>query len=303
MRRCLLLLFFAGALFLGAALAPLAFRAAQAWPALAAVPFPRFVSRVTLIVGLLLLWPLLRFVRPSPAELGLSRFRGSDLGRGALLGLLGLGGYVLVATVADARAWRAHAHAADLVRSIGLATLTAAVVAPLEEFVFRGMLFGLLRGNARPDGSRQWLPALAISSGVFALVHFLQTPNGNYAGSWTDGFAVLGRMFTAPAGAPGGAAHFVNLALCGALLAWCCQRTGTLWFSIGLHGGWIFWLKVANSLTMVLGQGVTWWGTRKVIDGWGATVVLAASFALAPLLARSETKPNATSSRLVAGVR
>jgi membrane protease YdiL (CAAX protease family) len=69
---------------------------------------------------------------------------------------------------------------------------------------------------------------------------------------------------------------FLNLTLAGALLALAYQHTGNLYFSIGLHAGWIFWLKFYGFFTRDVASANAWfWGTRKLIDGWLALIVLA----------------------------
>jgi uncharacterized protein len=71
---------------------------------------------------------------------------------------------------------------------------------------------------------------------------------------------------------------FFNLALAGALLAYAFHRTGNLWFSIGLHAGWIFWLKSYGFFTREAPGADTWlWGTKRMTDGWMALLVLAAA--------------------------
>jgi hypothetical protein len=74
---------------------------------------------------------------------------------------------------------------------------------------------------------------------------------------------------------------FFTLLIAGWMLGLGYQRTGTLYFSIGLHAGWIFWLKSYNVLTAPAPGANVWiWGTSKLIDGWLALVVLAAAGAL-----------------------
>ena len=68
---------------------------------------------------------------------------------------------------------------------------------------------------------------------------------------------------------------FFNLTLAGALLALAYQHTGNLYFSIGLHAGWIFWLKFYGFFTRDIETANAWfWGTSKLIDGWLALIVL-----------------------------
>ncbi|MGH7991307.1 MAG: hypothetical protein ACREDS_14100, partial [Limisphaerales bacterium] len=60
------------------------------------------------------------------------------------------------------------------------------------------------------------------------------------------------------------------------LLGLAYQRTGNLFFSIGLHAGWIFWLKTYGAFTVAAPRTAIWfWGGGKMIDGWLAFFVLA----------------------------
>jgi membrane protease YdiL (CAAX protease family) len=64
----------------------------------------------------------------------------------------------------------------------------------------------------------------------------------------------------------------------GILLGLAYQRTGNLYFSIGIHAGWIFCLKLYGTLTADLPHAGSWfWGTGKLIDGWLAFLVLVAA--------------------------
>ena len=57
------------------------------------------------------------------------------------------------------------------------------------------------------------------------------------------------------------------------------QRRRTLYFSMGLHAGWIFWVKSYKLVTQPApGASVAIWGTDKLVDGWLAFAVLAAVF-------------------------
>jgi membrane protease YdiL (CAAX protease family) len=78
---------------------------------------------------------------------------------------------------------------------------------------------------------------------------------------------------------------FFNLTLAGVLLGLAYHRTGNLYFSIGLHAGWIFWLKTYGAFTAATPRvSVGFWGTSKMIDGWLALFVLIAVFFLLKFL-------------------
>jgi hypothetical protein len=112
---------------------------------------------------------------------------------------------------------------------------------------------------------------------VYSLVHFFERPAPPASiDAWT-GLTTLGQMlhgFTAIHQLVPG---FLTLALAGGLLAWARERTGTLWFGIGLHAGWIFWLKSFGFLTRESSPPAApgLWGTSRLYDGWPAFAILA----------------------------
>ncbi len=266
----------------GALLAPWLYWLVQAcahtFPNLAHAPFHRFVNRSLLVVALAGLWPLLR-------ALGATSWREAGLGKpsgqwrkllgGCLLGFISL---ALVAGIALAAGGRALGHqltTARIAEQMLGAALTAIVVALLEEILFRGGVFGGLRRVFH------WGFALVLSSMNYAIVHFLARPADPATVNWASGFhhvaLMLGGFTDWRQIIPG----FFNLTLAGALLGLAYQRTGNLYFSIGLHAGWIFWLKTYGALTADVPRAGTWfWGTAKMIDGWLALVVLALTFAV-----------------------
>jgi membrane protease YdiL (CAAX protease family) len=150
------------------------------------------------------------------------------------------------------------------------ATVSAAVVAVLEELIFRGALFGILRKTWK------WPAALGVSSAVYAAVHFLQKGAAPPSVDWLSGIRLLPELFRLPPDGTGFVPAFFTLLLAGAILALAYQRTGTLFLSIGLHAGWIFWLTACRFLTVEppgAARGI--WGSDKLIDGWLAFCVLA----------------------------
>jgi hypothetical protein len=239
---------------------------------LAKQPFHRFVSRSMLVLALVGLGPFLsRMGIRGWSEVGLPspRKHGRELGFGLLLGFASLACVALASLAAGATEVKQSLSAGKFLSELGQAAASAAVVGVLEELVFRGALFGALR-RVHP-----WGRALIISSALYALVHFFQRPGPPSEVSWGSGAVVLGQML-------GGFAHvstlvptFFTLTLAGTILGLGCQRTGTLYFSIGLHAGWIFWLKLFGAVTHpAVEDGNTFWGTGKLVDSWLAMLLL-----------------------------
>lgn len=270
-----LLLVFVG----GALLAPWLYEAVQwagatfAWAqSLADHPFHRFVSRSLLGLALLGLWPLSRTLSlRSWRDLGL-RLEAEEwrrLGAGLVVGFGSLAAVAGIAVAAGVRQFETDHPYGSLLRHVSGAALSAAVVALLEETVFRGALFGGLRRAG------SWQGALAVSSAVYALVHFFDKPESPPAVTWLSGLVTLGGMLRGFAEWERLVPGFFNLTLAGVILALAYHRTGSLAFSIGLHAGWVFWLKSYGFLTTATGAEGLWvWGSRRLIDGWLAGAVL-----------------------------
>jgi membrane protease YdiL (CAAX protease family) len=283
-----LLIYFAVVFPGGALVAPWVYWSAQwlagHWSALSRLaeqPFHRVLDRSLLGLALVCLWPLLRNcgVR-SWREIGFSRQGrpGWQILKGFAVGWASLAAVALLAMTCGASALILTHSATEVFRYLINATLAAVVVAILEEVVFRGALFGILRR------AMTWPVALIASSAVYSAVHFIQKADPAMPVQWYSGLALLWTMVChPPALIPG----FLTLFVAGAILALSYQRSGALYFSIGLHGGWIFWLKSYHFLFRPTGAHPLFWGTDTLIDGWLAFMVLAIIFAL---IAR-QTKP------------
>jgi hypothetical protein len=275
-----LLIYFAVVFLGGALLAPWLFWfvhwAAGYWPALrglAASPFHRYLARALLGLAVIGLVPLLR-------DAGMFQWRAVGLGkqgrpfrdvlRGLCIGFASLAIVAALALVAHGRTLAPWPSASHLIHSLLSAALTAGIVAVIEEILFRGALFGVLR-KAMP-----WTVALAVSSAVYSGVHFIQSVNQTGAIQWNSGFILLVEMFRhGPPFIPA----FLTLSVAGACLALAYQRTGAIYFSIGLHAGWIFWLKSYKLVTQsAVGASSMLWGTDNLIDGWLALAVLVVVF-------------------------
>ena len=154
----------------GALLAPPLFWSAHRFSAFfAKYDFESFFHRALLVCAVVFLWPLLRWLRlHSFRDLQLDKNRHAlrDVAAGIFLAGIPLlvGAVVLIAIrvllLKNAVPWS----------SLG-AVLAAAIAVPLiEELFFRGLVLGILL--------RSWRPVVAtlITSGFFAIVHFLKAP-------------------------------------------------------------------------------------------------------------------------------
>jgi len=283
MRPFWALVIYLAAVFLGGALlAPglyvLTLHFAHAFPGLAQEPFHRFLDRSFLLIALAGVWPLLRALGATSAgQLGLARLYGqsANLLSGLLLGCLSLGAVAAFTLGLGARAWLHGVTAHQIVGTLFRAAGTAAVVAVLEEILFRGGVFGGLRR------AFYWPMALVLSSLIYALVHFLSPADLAGPVAWYSGLALLPRLLGGLASFHALVPAFLSLTLVGVLLGLAYQRTGTLYFSIGLHAGWVFWLKAYGTFTAGVPNSAAWfWGTGKMTDGWLAFLVLALTLAV-----------------------
>ncbi len=287
-----LLLFFLAVFVGGALLAPWLYWLAQ-WTGLESLtqlPFYRFLTRGMLLLALVGLWPFVRSLGvDSWSSLGLVKPAGEwkRLGSGFALGFGSLALVAALALTFGARQLDGGITGRWWGKLPGIA-LTAAVVGALEELIFRGVLFGALR---RAYG---WTAALLGSSAVYAIAHFFQTAESTGSVTWSSGLELLPRLvqgFVQPAMLVPG---FFTLTLAGAVLALAFQRTGNLYFSIGLHAGWIFWLKFYVVMTDLRPGATTWfWGTGKFYDGCLALLALGAAGLVVCKLPQTKTTPEA----------
>jgi len=293
----LLALVFGGSLLGAGLLAPPLYFGIQAlasgaddglWAYLARHPFPRYVDRLRWLPVLLALpWLIRACGLGSARALGLSRpvpwrlFGGALLGGFAMLGLLA--GIQLSADAVDPRP---NAFALLTVSLLPQALLSGLLIAVLEETIFRGLVLRQFYSALRP-----W-PAIFATSLFFALLHFKKIPpsvwgpdsvvgwdSGLYVAMWTVGsvIATFDGLF------------FANYLLVGVVLCLVTLRTGSLWAGIGLHAGWVAFLRAYGTVFAEPGQATLLLGGTRIIDGLVSFAMLAA---LAVWLAR--TKPEGT---------
>jgi membrane protease YdiL (CAAX protease family) len=194
----------------------------------------------------------------------------AGLALGFLLGFGSLAGVALLAVFLGGRSFAAAHSASQIMAHVAGTALAAIIVSFLEEIIFRGALFGILRK------SLSWPAALVLSSAVYALAHFLGRAELTGPVGWWSGLALLPKMVH---GGPPLVPAVLSLFVAGAILALAYQRTGALFVSMGLHAGWIFWLKFYGFLTVKApGGNPSLWGGDGLVDGWLALPVLGCVF-------------------------
>jgi membrane protease YdiL (CAAX protease family) len=226
--------------------------------------FRTLVSRGGQVILILGLYPVWRALKPPPGSLGFSRDLPRQFGVGFGVGVLMLGLHVLGLVALEVRAFKPGG-LSDGVRLASLllkATTIGILVALVEETLFRGALFGLLR---RPVGR---VAAVVISAFYFAALHFLGSHwEGDVAKVGVDtgfrialdGFANLSRA---------SADSFLGLFAAGALLASVRAVFPLgLGYCIGLHAAWVFVIKAAKPLTYLV-PGARWGSLVGGYDGF-----------------------------------
>jgi hypothetical protein len=104
---------------------------------------------------------------------------------------------------------------------------------------------------------------------IFAALHLLESVRFHGEVRWSSGFTVLGEMSAKLTDARLVFPALLNYAVVGACLGLAWQLSGTLYFSIGLHAGWVFGMLTTNLLTQPMDfHHSPFWGTNRIVDGW-----------------------------------
>lgn len=203
----------------------------------------RFFSRALMLSALILLPLLIRRIRAIGRASGATQVMNLQK-LGAKDSLLHLASSFLVA---GAILWatgmilvQAGAFAADP-GPIKHSRILSKCVAPaigaslIEEWLFRGLVLGLWLRTSGP------VKATIGCSLLFAFLHFLKPPGGVTDPSHPMvGFELLGKVLLHFTEAQFFVTDFLTLTVVGIILCWARLRTHSLWFSIGLHAGWVF---------------------------------------------------------------
>ena len=170
--------------------------------------------------------------------------------------------------------------------------LSAIAIAFIEEAFFRAFL---LRGMAGDFGNRI---ALIASAAIYAVAHLVRSPARFYVTGYEPaaGLVTLAHsidQFTNPAIA---IPTLIGLFLLGVVLGEAYLLTGSVYFSIGLHCGFVLGAKLWPKIILNRAA-IPWWiaggGAIPLVAGGAAWVIAIAIFAtLRPIAGAPRTSPD-----------
>jgi membrane protease YdiL (CAAX protease family) len=207
----------------------------------------RYFNRAMMLAALAGLGPVIRWLGGHPRDflrLEANGRRGWHLAGGFFLAA---GGFFLLGWgLMAGGVFVPNPKARPLVEAVAGALFSGLAVGLLEEFFFRGCLLGLALRTAGRNA------AMLFVAVFFAAVHFLKPPEELAMPdpvTWTSGFWLLGRIFHQFTRPEFMVAEFTTLFLVGWILGYTRLRTRSLWMAIGLHGGWVFGIKLFGAMT------------------------------------------------------
>jgi membrane protease YdiL (CAAX protease family) len=164
--------------------------------------------------------------------------------------------------------------------------ISAIAIAIIEEGFFRAFL---LRGMEGDFGATA---ALLLSSVIYSITHLIRSPAKFYLTGIHPmaGFETLGMSLAHVANPASILPTFIGLFLLGIVLAQAFLETGTVYFSIGLHAGFVMGAKLWPRMTaagLALPGWLSGYGSQPLISGLAAWVVAIAILLLIRPLTRT----------------
>jgi membrane protease YdiL (CAAX protease family) len=232
--------------------------------------FARYFNRGLMTCLLVFLYPLFKSLRSNETQQVKSPLRkriqpGSQGWRDMAIGVLFSAGFLtLLVGLLYLLGWVKTSDDFNFAKAFQKAIIPAIIIALLEEWFFRGVLYGVL---TRKLNAVQTIIGLSL---FFAAVHFLSPPKGIAVAdprSMMAGFEMLGLIGQKFLAASSFFGVFLTLFVVGTTLAYTRYKTGKLWLAIGLHAGWVFSLKFTNKLTDPVGESQKLLYNNSLMDG------------------------------------
>ena len=257
--------------------------------------FERIFNRLIMVLTLAAVFFFVRIRRGMFDDYGLARKPGSLAMFLAAFatGFLVLSGLCAAYVMTGHAAWRPAPLGIGgwMIRFAG-ALATGLAVGVLEEFFFRGVCYravlGRLSGGAnRQDfGQRMVWASILIVSIFYSLVHFVshEKPLIGPDPVFTDSLKLVAAPFASLAHWKTLWPQALGLLIFGIILNRLVVKTGSLYASIGLHAGCVFYIKLNGALVDFLNNKTLMVGSSKLYDGITGWVVLAVMGVLLELL-------------------
>lgn len=216
-----------------------------------AAELSRIISRVTQVLLILSIYPIMRWLSISARDLGFVPFKlflkqmsgGIVLGIFTLLPVLLLSYALDIIVIDEARIWTYEKLAVSLLVTFLLALL----ISLLEEPMFRGIL---IAAYAKRIGI---MATIFVSSFYYAMLHFIKTKTSVSIeqAEFSDSFTLLLEAFQNLLN-PEHLGAFWALLMVGCFLAIMrtCLQLSLAW-CIGCHTAWVWQIKMAHKITEV----------------------------------------------------
>lgn len=248
-------------------------------------PFPRIFDRtIMVIVVLAIVWqaralrlgPLLKSGFDRPLQ------NAPRATRGFLVAISAVAVLILAAAIMGAHA---RESALAIWAVLPKLLLSAVFIAIFEEAFFRAFLLGGMEGDFGRSA------AVVLSSAIYSVAHLIRSPAKYYLTGIHPlaGFENLGQSLARLGHPVAVLPTLVGLFLLGIVLAEAFLETGTVYFSIGLHAGFVAGAKLWPRMTAAgvgLGGWLGGWGPQPLISGVAAWIIALALIVLIRPLAR-----------------
>lgn len=239
-------------------------------------PFPRIFDRTVMVVVALAVISQARALRVIPLLGNGFAHPMRNLPRTTRGFLISVVAIAVLVYVAAAMGAHANETSGELWRVMPKYILSAIVIAIIEEGFFRAFL---LRGMETDFGRT---PALLLSSAIYAIAHLVRSPAKFYLTGIHPlaGFETLGLSLAHLANPALMMPTFIGLFLLGIVLGEALLETGTVYFAMGLHAGFVLGAKLWPRMTsggLALPGWLGGYGSQPLISGiaaWTAAVAI-----------------------------
>ncbi len=254
------LLIFSSILLVSATLAPILFDFLP-------FKFERIFNRLVMVFSLIAIFVNVRIRRETFIQYGLlgNQNKMKHFWKGFASAWVVLSLFGLAAVLAGQARWAPRLEAGLLVFSFFKNMTAAVLIGFIEEFFFRGFIFSTLKNRL---GLGLGVSFVATSL-FYSLIHFVsgESPFVGPDPTFWDSLRLMSAPFSSLLNWRPIWTGAVGLFLFGLILNGLFLRTQSLYPSIGLHAGCVFFVKMDSLFVDFLGKAPLWWGSSQIYDG------------------------------------